>query len=376
MRLNPFARNVSRLEALNDIAFGFAAPGPLPLRSHLGRTARGAKALFKRAIFAMLPRRALGALVCWKLPRSAQLEVTTRCNLHCPLCVTHDVLRDDGRIDLAGVQSLIAGCGSRLKIVNLHLLGEPLLHPDLFHFVRAFSDAGVRTTFSTNGMLLHRHLDEIFTSGLSHLSVALDGATGEDYARYRIGGDFDTVVTNLRALLAEKRRRGASLPVVQVQMVMFSYNEDREREARVFLASLGTDAVSLKRPAYESDPSPTRDAFLAQVDHGNLARRWARPVHDPDKLYRNQRLCPQLERATVLSDGRLVACCIDASGDTAYARLGEGSFRQAWRGPAHRRLLEEFRQGTLAPCGRCTLGYRDLDAEPEPLGNAVAGFRM
>ena len=317
----------------------------------------------------------LGWLVCWKLPRSAQLEVTTICNLSCPLCTTHVAPRDVRQLSQAHIENVTAGCGHRLKVVNFHLLGEPLMHRDLFRFVRHCEAAGVRTTFSTNGMLIDRHVDELIDSGLSFLSIAIDGANAADYGRYRIGGDWEKVVRNTRALLAARRARGVSHPVIQVQMVMFSYNEDNERACRAFLADLGADIVSFKRPSYIAESTQASERFLAQVDHhGAAERRFARPIGDPAKLYRNLRMCPQLERATVLSDGKVVACCMDANGETAFGNVNETPFRSLWRGPAHRDLVARFMRRDLSTCEHCTLGYRDLDAEPAPLADdAPAG---
>lgn len=327
-----------------------------PLRGSWLETLRRAKRRIKGFLFDRLPSSVLSWVVLKKMPRSAQVEVTTACNLRCPLCVTHSVKRATRFLRASVVENLVRGCGRRLKVVNLHLLGEPLLHRELFSFIRLCSARGVATTFSTNGMLIDRHLDEIVDSGLTHLSVAIDGANAEDYERYRIGGDLERVVQNVQALLSKRAERGVSHPTIQVQTVMFSYNEDKEVELRTFLDGIGADVVSLKRPSYVAAPSSSVAAFLAQVDHQNQERRFARVTKDEDGLYRNRRMCPQLERANVLSDGRVVACCMDASGDGEFGNLNESTFARIWRGKAHREVLEKFRRREFGPCATCTLG--------------------
>lgn len=330
-----------------------------PSRASWLETLRRAKRRIKAFLFDRLPASVLSWVVLSKLPRSAQVEVTTACNLRCPLCVTHSVERANRFLRASAVENLVRGCGRRLKVVNLHLLGEPLLHRELFSFIRTCSERGVATTFSTNGMLIDRHLDEIVDSGLTYLSVAIDGANAEDYGRYRIGGDLHRVVRNVRALLQKRSERGVTHPTIQVQTVMFSYNEDKEAELRNFLDGIGADVVSLKRPSYVAAPSPTVATFLAQVDHENQGRRYARAIKDETGLYRNRRMCPQLERANVLSDGRVVACCMDASGHGAFGNLNESTFAGIWRGKAHREVLEKFRRREFGPCSTCTLGGTD-----------------
>lgn len=317
---------------------------------------RSVKRRAKALLFERLPSASLASLVIAKLPRSAQVEVTTACNLRCPLCATHDVARVEKFLRVDALENLLRGCGSRLKFVNLHLLGEPLMHRGLFGLVRACAKRGVKTSFSSNGMLLDRRLDEVLDSGLSHLSIAIDGVDQADYARYRIGGDLARVVANVKALLARRAERGLAHPIVQVQMVMFSYNEDREEEAKRFLASLGADVVSLKRPSYVGPADARAGAFLAGVDHENATRRFARDLTDESRLYRNRRMCPQLERGMVLSDGRIVACCMDVSGQGEFGNLNHSSFERIWRSRAHREVLDRFTRREFGPCASCTLG--------------------
>lgn len=315
----------------------------------------------RQLYYRLLPDPLLAALTCLKLPRSATLEVTTACNLRCPLCPTHDTPRGGRQLSLAAVSNVVQGCGSRLKVASFHVLGEPLLNRELFDIVRHCEAHGVSTSFSTNGMLLQRHLDAILDSGLSHISIAVDGLTPQDHARYRVGGELPVVLDNLRALLAARGRRGLRRPVIQVRMIMFAYNEDHEAQARDFLQSLGADAISLKRPAYDAPPTAEAQRFLAQVDF-RRPRRWTRPDVEPRRLYRNLRMCPQLERPTVLSDGSLVSCGVDSLGETTYGNVNAAPFRELWRGAAHRALVRRFLRRELAPCARCTL----TDHQPPP----------
>jgi MoaA/NifB/PqqE/SkfB family radical SAM enzyme len=327
-----------------------------------------AKQALKRLLYAVLPRRALVALVRRKPPRFATLEATITCNLSCPLCVTHVMPRGHRHLSPEHVADVVAGARGRLRFASFHLMGEPLLNPEIFALVRICRAAGVWTMFSTNGMRLDRHLDEILDSGLDKISIAIDGADAADYARYRVGGDFDTVLRNVRALVAAKARRGARTPVIQLQTIMFSYNEDREAEVRALLAGLGADEIELKRPSYFHDVSVARgygleaetarwtaDArrFLAGVDR-DPSRRWLR-ANAGGRLFRDLPMCPQLERAAVLSDGRVVACCMDAMGVTAFGDLHRERFADVWRGPARRALLERFVRRELDLCRLCTL---------------------
>ena len=329
------------------------------------------KDLVRKTLYATLPGPLLVGYVRWRLPRVLNLESTTACNLACALCPTHVLGRSTRFLKDHHVEHILQG-NNALKSVCFHVMGDPLIHPGLFGHVREFSSRGVETHFGTNGMRMADSFDEMIDSGLTSISIALDGANAEDYVRYRRGGDFDTVVGNTRALIERKRERKADLPRVQLQTIMFSYNEDNEENVTEFLHGFGADEVTLKRPSYfndydswkseDTDVEPIKisrtveygEEFLATVDHENDSRRYVRPREDTDKtLLRNQRMCPQLEKATVLCDGRVTACCMDVDGRVVLGNLDDETLAEIWRGEKRAKALQDFRDRKMELCKLC-----------------------
>lgn len=336
----------------------------------MGNLAILIKTAIKKPLFAAIPERLLRRWIRRRLPRVINLEVTTACNLRCPLCPTHIVPRGQRFLDAGHIDKLLDQ-NDAVKVVCLHVQGEPLVHPDLFPMIRNLSDRGVDTHVGTNGMLIEQHLDALLTSGLTSLSVAIDGADAETYSRYRKRGDFEQVTRGTAGLLAERKRRGQHLPRVQLQSIMFSYNEDREAELTDFLTNFGADAIALKEPSYYNDFEPWK-APDSKVDPGRLSEleasseqflegvdpehAWSRSQDNQLKReYRAMPMCPQLEKGTVLSDGRVVACCMDADGSTTFGNLGQNTFAEIWDSAAHEEVLQQFQNQTLNVCQTCTL---------------------
>jgi len=327
------------------------------------------KSAAKRAAFKVLSQRVANALVRKRLPRTGQLEVTTLCNLACPLCVTHQVPREDKLLSQTALENIIRGSQGNLRLLCLHLMGEPLLHPRLFDLIHTCTEAAIETTFSTNGVLLEQHAAALLDSGLAQITIAIDGADQEAYGRYRKGGNFETVVAGTRALLEKKRARGQALPHIAVQTIMFSYNEDNQEPIKKLQRELGADSTATKRPSYFYDPEAGRrygleeppaqqqvaaEEFLSNTDSTNDDREFARKAAGGTPL-RELPMCPQLERLNVLCDGRVVACCMDAMGVTTFGNVNNEPFEDIWRGEAHRKVIERFQCGTLEPCEFCTL---------------------
>src|SRR6185369_9017698 len=74
--------------------------------------------------------------------------------------------------------------------------GEPTLHPEFAETLRIIGDAGLTTSFVTNGW----HFDRVWLAiqenraAVSHVAFSLDGVTREDHDRWRGNGSFDRLV--------------------------------------------------------------------------------------------------------------------------------------------------------------------------------------
>lgn len=131
---------------------------------------------------------------------SAFIEINNTCNIDCLMCKTSLTTREKGRMSSdvleLTVQRVVAA-GAR--DVELHTLGDPLANPRLADVFEVLRRHGLRTGISTNGLLLHRHVDTLieFVDVCSSISFSIDGATAPTYERIRAGGNWDRLVTNL-----------------------------------------------------------------------------------------------------------------------------------------------------------------------------------
>lgn len=84
-----------------------------------------------------------------------QIELTNYCNLKCSYCPMTVSKRPKGYMEESVfLKTLEHISKTKQKIVILHNFGEPLLHPQLEHFVALAEKRGFIAGFSTNGHLL------------------------------------------------------------------------------------------------------------------------------------------------------------------------------------------------------------------------------
>ncbi|MCQ8904022.1 MAG: radical SAM protein [Methanothrix sp.] len=128
-------------------------------------------------------------------------ESTGACNLSCSYCrasaepvPSADELSTD---EIKGLIREIAPLGAMLIISG----GEPLLREDVFEVARYAADCGVRASLASNGTLITPEIvDRILLSGISRVSISLDGARAETNDATRGRGSFDLALRGMRAL--------------------------------------------------------------------------------------------------------------------------------------------------------------------------------
>ncbi|MBI5018279.1 MAG: radical SAM/SPASM family putative metalloenzyme maturase [Deltaproteobacteria bacterium] len=147
-------------------------------------------------------------------PSKLFVEVTTRCNLRCRMCVKQAAGCSVEEGDLtpetfAALEPALPG----LDALVLSGIGEPLLHPELEAFVRrakALLPPEAWVGFQTNGLLLDGdRAASLAAAGVDRVCLSLDAVSPAAFQRIREGGEVGAVD---RALAALREVRGRSSP--------------------------------------------------------------------------------------------------------------------------------------------------------------------
>jgi radical SAM protein with 4Fe4S-binding SPASM domain len=94
------------------------------------------------------------------------IEISNICNLQCSFCPV--VERDKKIMDVELFQSILTQVSPFTNEVCLHLMGEPLAHPDFLKILTIaeenFEKTKVQINLTTNGILLNKYKDELIKS--------------------------------------------------------------------------------------------------------------------------------------------------------------------------------------------------------------------
>lgn len=252
------------------------------------------------------------------LPVTAMIEVSSRCNLRCPLCsVGRRALPRWNDMPLATFARIVRRLAPAVRRLALHNLGEPLLHRELPELVRVARAAGIPAVFLSTNLAVEvpERVRALAESGVREIVCSLDAGTAATYPVYRVGGDWSTVLANLDTLRAARERLGPAAPRIRLQFLLFRHNLD-ERTAFRELAhryQVGYEIKVASAPRGSEHWLPEDAGWhraSRESDHGWCSRPW--------------------QHTTVLSDGTVVPCCKDADGAHALGNAAEQDFDEIW----------------------------------------------
>lgn len=188
-------------------------------------------------------------------PTIVKIDISPLCNLHCTTCV-HAIPSADSpdelktqtfgkkdRMTVEQFQRIVDEIAGKTTALSLYYIGDPLMHPQLEEMCQRASKANLNTHISTNFSfkLTEERIERIVASGLTNLTVCVDGLTQEMYERTRVGGRVELVMKNLERVIDCKRRLGRAFPRVEVQYIKYLHNVDEVEEAARRFNELGVD---------------------------------------------------------------------------------------------------------------------------------------
>ena len=270
------------------------------------------------------------------------LEITNVCNLACSFCPgTTRAKRFLSAEEFAFLARRLVG---HTEYLYLHVLGEPLLHPQLGEILTTAAQLGFKVCLTTNGTLLERAMPLLRQADNLHkLSVSLHSFEGND----RPEEGLAQYVRQAARCCAELSRQGV---ICALRLWNEGGLEEKNREILQILSEeCGTNVQELS-------PDGRGNRKIAPCLYLESAQKFDWP--DLSAPEGGVEFCLGLrQQAAVLCDGTVVPCCLDGEGQIALGNLFEEDFGHILASPRAKALVEGFsrRQPTEELCRRC--GY-------------------
>ncbi len=264
------------------------------------------------------------------------LEITDICNLSCSFCHgTNRLPRMMSPEEFDAVTEMIKG---RAEFLYFHLMGEPLMHPDLPAFIRLAAEKGFRPVLTTNGTLLPDRADELLDAPLYKINISLHSveANSADPAEEYLAG-----CTAFTKAAAEKG----------ILCVFRLWNAGGLEKNNGFL-------IDRLRADYPGEWGKTRSGFRLA---GRTFLEFGEKFDWPDNAageHEGDLFCYALrDQIGILCNGSVVPCCLDADGAMNLGNIFDTDLDAILSSDRARRIYNGFsaHRATEDLCRRC--GY-------------------
>ena len=265
------------------------------------------------------------------------LEITNICNRSCSFCPgTKRAPRMIGTEDFRKAAEAIR---PYTDYVYLHVMGEPLCHPELKSLIEIAVEEGLKCAITTNGTLLKKRGEELLSSGLYKANISLHSFEGEDteaHNRY-LDECFD---------FADVASKSGILTVLR----LWNRGHDGGKNDDV----LGRLRARFPDGEWVESPRGIRVRDKLHLEWGDRFEWPDEEAELGDESVFCYGLCDHIG---VLCDGTVVPCCLDRDGVLALGNLFEEPLEDIIRGERAEAIRRGFESRIAAEdfCRRC--GY-------------------
>lgn len=281
----------------------------------------------------------------------AYIEITERCNLNCPFCPSAEFSGHRGEMPLQTFERILGRLQGHVEEIFLHVLGEPLLHPQFQDILQAVNDSGFKLNLTTNGILISKHTGAILASN------ALRQINFSTHAYAYLPKEKALATLKNSILFAD--RLHAERPEVYLNFRLWNDSADAVSDAwnatvestlsRHFEAELSQERFSVRHKSF-----PIAGRLYLHRDS-----RFTWPDGTGDE--RSEGTCHGLrDQCAILFDGTAVPCCLDYKGKIPLGKFPGDSFDQIFLGEKAERIRRGFENHKLEDpfCKRCPFARR------------------
>ena len=269
-------------------------------------------------------------------------EITNVCNLDCSFC--HGTSRPGGFVTTEDFALFAKKIAPYTDHVYLHVMGEPLLHPQLGELIDIAAANGLKVSITTNGTLIKERLPLLLKKSekLYKISVSLhsfEANSGINAEKY-----LDECIVSVKAL--------GEAGVISVLRL---WNLEGLSNA----APQNSENINILNRLKDNFKGEWKENRSGQKIGKSVYLEWGERFDWPDMAapdYGGHGFCYAMkDHVAVLFDGSVVPCCLDADGVITLGNLKEQTFSEILEGEKAKLIAHGFANSSLVHplCRRC-----------------------
>jgi len=264
------------------------------------------------------------------------IDPTNFCTLRCPFCPTgqNRNSRTKAILSLENFKKILDELGPYLIHIDFCNWGEPLLNKEIYKMIKYTKQYNVDTKVDSNfNYFGEKDAEEMILSGLDKLIVSIDGTTQETYSKYRVGGDFNKAMDNLKLLIKKKRQLNKANPYISWQFLVFRHNEHEIEDVKRIGNDLGVDHVGITKAFIgDKDWIPLNEDYshyrTEEINNGYTSEHFKKP---------KEAICNWPWEAIVINpNGSVSVCCSVEDEKDDFGNIFQQPFKEIWNNKNYR----------------------------------------
>lgn len=277
------------------------------------------------------------------------IEITNVCNLNCDFCPLTSRSPEWMRVD--SFEYIISQVKPLTDQVYFHLMGEPLLHPDLAAFLTICHENDLKVNITTNGVLISEQMDLLIQSpAIKQVNISL--SSFEANAHSLSLEHYIQSITDF-ALKAQAQSN------LVVSLRLWNLDSDTLKGANQWndaIFQLLESHLNLEFKIKEKCQTYRGGNLLKNI-YINQAEKFEWPDIDREDQVESVFCYGLRDHIGILVDGTVVPCCLDSEGTIALGNLYETPLKEIVESKRAQNMIKGFtnRQVQEELCKKC--GY-------------------
>ncbi|MFP4523366.1 MAG: radical SAM/SPASM domain-containing protein [Candidatus Nanoarchaeia archaeon] len=275
------------------------------------------------------------------------IEITNKCNLNCSFCPK--TTRPAEFMSLELFDRITTQAQPLCEEITLHIMGEPLLHPQLKEFILLCETKHIKINITTNATLLEQNTDILLNKTVRRINLSIHGIktnfNQENQKKYL------KKIINFTKIAQDKRED----MIITYRLCNINDGSNKSILKHIeneFDSTLqknqGKNATTCK--VIKTSKKIKNNAYI----HFDMSFKW------PDKkdpIRNTKGYCHGLAtHIGVLCDGTIVPCCLDNNAQLALGNINQNTIEEILQSKRAIAMKKGFQERKLVEdlCQRCT----------------------
>ena len=272
------------------------------------------------------------------------IEISNICNLKCSFCPT--IKREKGFMLLSDFKDIVKQVAPLTERISLHLMGEPLVHPNFREVLKACEPFGTKVQLTTNGLEINKFKGLI----LSSTSIKQVNFSLQCFKDNFPGKDLNEYLQDIMEFVVEANKLRPEM-YINLRLWNIDNNANDNEEILLFIERFfkinikrTIDVASIKTKKIWNQMSLSFDSrfewpSLEAPNNGDKGTCYGLKGH-----------------VGILTDGTVVPCCLDKDGEMPLGNCLTQDLNSILKSQRALKIRDGFGKGVLVEelCQHCS----------------------